>query len=206
MNAAVALAVPLAPEDQARADVYAILGRLWSAPPDAALLATLGGSARLAEDAAAAWSAAFNRLADASSVMDAAAAEQEYTDLFIGVGKSEVVLNASHWLAGRSHDRPLAELRTALAELGLARHPDATLVEDHLGPLCETMRLLVAGAPGRPPATVAVQRAFFSRWIASWADRCCAAITDSAIANYYRRVAECNKTFVAIERDSFAID
>jgi TorA maturation chaperone TorD len=203
----VAVAPPLSPEDQARAGVYALLGRLYSAPPDAALLAALAASERLPEDDdAGPWPAAFNRLADASSVMDPLAAEQEHTDLFIGVGKAEVVPTASHWLSGRMHDRSLVQLRAELGALGIARQAHASLTEDHLGPLLETMRLLVAGQSGHAAASIAAQRAFFARWIDSWADRCCAAIEDRAIANYYRRVAECTKVFLAIERDSFAIE
>jgi TorA maturation chaperone TorD len=203
----VAVAPPLSPEDQARAGVYALLGRLYSAPPDAALLAALAASERLPEDDdAGPWPAAFNRLADASSVMDPLAAEQEHTDLFIGVGKAEVVPTASHWLSGRMHDRSLVHLRAALGALGIARQAHASLTEDHLGPLLETMLLLVAGKSGHAAASIAAQRAFFARWIDSWADRCCAAIEDRAIANYYRRVAECTKVFLAIERDSFAIE
>jgi TorA maturation chaperone TorD len=202
----IAIAAPLAPEDQARADVYALLARLYSAPPDAGLLAALGSVPRLPDDLESPWPAAFNRLADASSILPAEAAEQEYTDLFVGVGKAEVVPTASHWLTGRSHDRPLAKLRAELAGLDLARQPQATLTEDHLGPLLETMRFLIAGDTARGPASVAVQRDFFSRWLDGWTDRCCSAIEACAIANYYRRVAECTKMFLAIERDSLAID
>jgi TorA maturation chaperone TorD len=202
----IAVAPPLAPEDQARADIYALLGRLYSAAPDAPLLAALAHAPRLPDADGAAWPVAFNGLADASSVMDAEAAQQEYTDLFVGVGKAEVVPTASHWLTGRMHDRPLVQLRGELATLGLARQPQATLTEDHLGPLLETMRFLVTGHAGRAPASVAAQRAFFDRWLGGWAPRCCTAIEECAIANYYRRVAECTKMFLAIERDSFAID
>ena len=49
---------------------------------------------------------------------------QEYTDLFIGVGKSEVNLHGSHWLSGFMMDKPLAELRGDLTELGLERRDD----------------------------------------------------------------------------------
>jgi TorA maturation chaperone TorD len=196
---------PLPPEEAARADVYALLGGLYSRAPDAALLRALGGVERLKEAPDSPWPAAFNRLADASSVMDADAAIQEYTDLFIGVGRSAVDLHAAYWLQGRA-EHPRALLRTELAGLGLGRHADASLVEDHLGPLLETMRLLITGDAGREPATVAAQRAFFDRWIGSWADRCCSAIQASSIANYYLRVAECTKIFLALERDSFAIE
>jgi TorA maturation chaperone TorD len=196
---------PLPPEEAARADVYALLGRLYSGAPDASLLRALGGAKRAAEDADSAWPEAFNRLADASSVMDADAATQEYTDLFIGVGKSEVDLHASYWIHGLP-EHPRALLRAELAEQGIGRRPDASLLEDHLGALLETMRFLITGDADREPADVAVQRAFFRRWIDGWADRCCTAIEMHSIANYYRRVAECTKIFLALERDSFAID
>jgi TorA maturation chaperone TorD len=199
------LRAPLPPEEQARADVYALLARLWSAAPDAALLRALGQAPRLSPQAGA-WASAFNRLADASTVMEADAATQEYTDLFIGVGKSEVDLHASHWIEEPSPSRPLALLRADLARLGLGRRGVASLLEDHLGALMETMRLLVAGDADLVPAGIAAQRAFFDRWIGHWPERCCAAIDAHSIANYYRRVAECTKRFLAIERDSFAMD
>jgi TorA maturation chaperone TorD len=205
-SATVTLRPPLAPEEQARADVYALLARLLSGAPDAALLRALADAPRLDVDAGAAWPAAFNRLADASSVMEAEAATQEYTDLFIGVGRSEVELHASYWLEERMTERPLALLRADLARLAIGRRGDATLMEDHLGALLETMRLLVAGDTSVLPAGVAAQRAFFDRWLATWPDRCCSAIEAHSIANYYRRVAECTKVFLALERDSFAIE
>jgi TorA maturation chaperone TorD len=195
---------PIAVEDQARADVYALLGRLYTRAPDAALLRALAAAPRLPHGANGDWPTAFNLLGDASQAMDAEAAEQEYTDLFIGVGQSEVDLHASFWLKGV--DAPLAQLRAELASRGLARRGDATLLEDHFGPLLETMRLLVAGGPGLTPAPIAVQRAFFDRWLDGWPLRCCAAIKQSSIANYYRRVAECTEMFLALERDSFAIE
>ena len=207
MSSAAAIRVqrPLPPEEGARADVYALLGRLYSRAPDASLLRALAGAGRAAADADSAWPAAFNRLIDASSVMDPQAATQEYTDLFIGVGKSEVDLHASYWMHGLP-EHPRALLRAELAGLGLGRRPDASLLEDHFGALLETMRFLIAGDTDREPVDLAAQRAFFDRWIGGWADRCCTAIEAHSIANYYRRVAECTKIFLALERDSFAID
>jgi len=68
------------------------------------------------------------------------------------------------------------------------------------------MRVLVGGAPDVPPAGLATQRSFFARWIDPWTTDCCNAISTNALANYYRRVAECTKVFLAIERDSFALE
>ena len=200
----VALPHPLAPEDRGRADFYALLARLYADPPDAALLATIGGADALGGDTP--FARAFDRLVAASGAMEAEAAAQEYTDLFVGVGKSEINLHASHWLAGAMMEKPLVALRTDLAALGLARRPDVTMVEDHLSALCETMRLLIAGQDERRPAPVAAQRAFFERHIASWAFACCTAMRECTIANYYACVAELTEQYMALDRDALAMD
>jgi TorA maturation chaperone TorD len=201
---AVALAYPLTPEDRSRADFYALLARLYADVPDAALLRAVAGANSI--DADSSFARAWDRLVAASGAMDVDAAIQEYTDLFIGVGKSEVNLHGSHWLTGAMMERPLAELRAELHRLGLGRRAHVTMVEDHLSALFETMRILVAGADRRPPSDVALQRAFFERHIASWAFRCCSAIRQCGIANYYGRVAEFTEEFMALDRDALAMD
>jgi TorA maturation chaperone TorD len=196
----------LDPEDQARADFYAVLARLYADAPDRGFLQTLAGADRMAGDSDNPLAAAWNRLADASAAMDPDAAAQEYTDMFIGVGKCEVNLHASHWIAGFMAEKPLVELRSDLVILKIARKEAATLMEDHLSALCETMRLLVAGNGDRSPATVDQQRNFLQKRLLSWVFDCCGAITKSSLANYYRRVAELTQQFLALERDSLAID
>lgn len=202
--ARVALAHPLTPEDRSRAEFYALLARLYRDVPDARLLAAIAAANPLEGEAPVV--SAWNRLVAASGVMDADAAAQEYTDLFIGVGPSEVNLHASHWIAGVMMERPLAELRADLAALGLGRRSDVVMLEDHLSALCETMRLLIAGEDDRRPASVAMQRAFFDRHIAPWVFSCCAAIRESTIANYYARVAEFTEQFMALDRDALAME
>ncbi len=195
------------PEDQARADVYAVLARLYADAPDEGFLKTLAAAPRMPDGAdddrfAAAW----NRLLDASAAMDPEAAAQEYTDLFIGVGRCEVNLHGSHWVAGFMIEKPLVELRSDLVALKIARKEAATLLEDHFSALFETMRLLITGDADRPPATIEDQRNFCEKRLLPWAFDCCAAIEKSALANYYRRVAELTKQFLALERDSLAMD
>jgi TorA maturation chaperone TorD len=203
-------------EDAARAGFYALLSRLYAGPPDAALLAAIAGAAPLAPDASAglagaegdpqdlasAWAAL--RAASATAVPDALA--QEYDDVFVGVGRSEVNLHASHWLTGFMMERPLAELRGTLARLGLARRPEVPLVEDHLSALCETMRILICGHGSARPASLAEQKSFFERHLEPWAPACCAAIGNCSLADYYKRVAQFTACFLALERDSFAME
>ncbi|WP_197711962.1 TorD/DmsD family molecular chaperone [Polynucleobacter necessarius] len=65
---------------------------------------------------------------------------------FISVGKPNVVLNASFYLAGHLNERPLVNIRRALEGLGLESADEVTETEDHLSALCEVMRYLIERA------------------------------------------------------------
>jgi TorA maturation chaperone TorD len=207
------VAMPL-PEEQARADFYALLSRLYTAAPDSALLAAIANAPPLVaavsldddDHAAAGLAPAWDALRAASGAMDPEAAGYEYDDLFGGVGKSAVNLHASHWLTGFMMEKPLAEVRATLATLGLGRREGVNLVEDHVAALFETMRVLIAGVGERRPASIAQQKAFFDRHIAPWILRCCSAILQIPVANYYRRVAQFTYCYMALERDSLAME
>jgi TorA maturation chaperone TorD len=206
---AVALRRQVAGEDEARANFYALLARLYADAPDAALLHAIAAADELpaitpdgaANDLAQSW----RMLVAASAAMDAEAAAGEYQELFIGVGKSEVSLHASAYVS-RTGGSALADIRAALTRLGLSKQESVSLYEDHLAAVCETMRVLIGGAPGIEPCTFAQQHEFFAAYVSPWVAQCCDAIKRSPIANYYRRVAEFTQYFLAIERDSFAIE
>ena len=202
----------LEPEDRARADFYALLARLFSGPPDTELLHAIAAAAPLepaesvgegdsaALDLAAAWDA----LRAASATADAETVRDEYQTLFVGIGRSEVSPYASHYL-GRQSGRPLAEIRAALADLGLARRSTVSEFEDHISVVFEAMRMLVAGDGERPPTDVAEQRRFFERYLMLWTPDCCTAIEHSSIANYWRHVAQFTRCFVGVETAAFAV-
>ena len=207
--AAVVFSASLEPEDRGRADFYALLARLYAAAPDAALLGSVAGADEIVADEgepegkplAQAW----RDLQAASAAMDPEAAAGEYLELFVGVGASEVSPHASAYdkVPGRE---PLVEVRAALNRLGLARAPGATLYEDHLASVLATMRVLITGVGAPHPVTIGAQREFFAAHVDPWVISCCDAIIDNAIANYYKRVAQFTKAFLAIERGSFAIE
>ena len=209
-DAKVASPSRLEPEDEARAEFYALLARLFADAPDALLLAAIAAAAPLAATSGTGGNAdgiasAWDAVRKASATIDPAAIREEYQTLFVGVGRSEVSLYASHYLGPQS-GRPLAELRASLARLGLARRPESNEFEDHLSIVLETMRMLVAGDGERVTATLEAKQAFFDRHLLLWAADCCNAISINSIANYYRRVAEFAHCFVALERDSFALE
>ena len=241
MNAAAAIvASDLAPEEQARAGLYALLARLWRAPPDAALLA---GLARQAGDVRAAPADATagagehvcaddqaDALADAGAHADGdtgtggaaldrawaalcvaaatarpQAVADEYAAAFGGVGRPEVFLHGSYYLAGFLHERPLARLRDHLAALGLSRRTDRSDTEDHLALLCETMRYLVRSSDPTLSAP-GVQRDFFRAHLSGWIDAFVDAVLASAATDFYRHVARLTRAFVEVERTAFEID
>ena len=208
------MATAIEPEDQARADFYALLARLHAAAPDAALLAAIAAAGPLGTAGGegvesrepGALAAAWDALRAASASANPEAVRAEYDEIFVGVGRSEVNLHASHWLTGFMMEKPLAELRATLSVLGLGRRPGVTMVEDHVSALFETMRLLIAGDGERAPYPIGEQRRFFERNIAPWIARCCDATLGCPLANYYRYVASFTARYMAVERDSFAID
>lgn len=205
----IAFAPHLEPEDRVRADFYALLARLYFSAPDAPLLRMMGSAPLLAAEADAAGLAiAWARLAAAARVMDPDAARDEYAALFGGVGKSLVSLFVSYYAAA---DAPgvagqfLVDLRAELANLGLGLQTGKNLPEDHLSALFETMRLLIEGHETSGPRTLAEQQKFFRQFIGPWYAKCCGAITQTSIANFYKIVGECTVAFLAIEDESFAI-
>ena len=201
-----AIALPLSGEDQARADLYALLARLLLAAPDAPLLGALAGADPIcAEGGDPALEQAWEQLTAASSVMDPAAVSDEFDTLFISIGTPPVNPYGSRYLSGYMNDTPLAELRADLARLGVQRVRGVGEFEDHLGSLCETMRVLVAGAPGIARQPVERQQAFFEAHIAPWYARCVADIASAEGANYYRLVARLAGAFLDIEAQAFVV-
>jgi TorA maturation chaperone TorD len=204
------ISLALADEDQARADFYALLARLLLAPPDAALLAALGQAEPISASGEFALEDAWLALTQASSVMDAGAVRAEFSALFESIGNPLINPNASVYITGHLNDVPLAELRQNLMRLGLARAPGVGEFEDHLGALCETMRVLIEGRPGegRPGIArhpLAVQKTFFETHIRPWYAACLADIDKAEPANFYRVAARVADAFLSIEAQAFAV-
>lgn len=183
------------PLDAERARLFALLGRLVSAPPDAALLRGLAG---LSGDASP-LGQALAGLAEAAGRHDTAAVGREYFALFIGVGRGELLPYASYYLTGFLHERPLAELRGTLAGLGIARVAGVVEPEDHLGFCCEVMAGLLDGRFGGEAG------GFFARHLAPWAGRCFADMAGAEAAVFYRAVGALGRTAIEIETAAAAL-
>jgi TorA maturation chaperone TorD len=91
-------------------------------------------------------------LAQAAGRTHAAAVEREYFDLFVGLGRGELLPYASFYLTGFLHGHTMARLRHDLVELGLRRSPDICEPEDHAAILCALMSGLVRRLRLKPSA------------------------------------------------------
>ncbi len=184
---------------QARAREYTLLAALLARPPDATVLTRL---ARLAGGDGTALGSAHGSLASAAAASDAAAVEREYFDLFIGVGRGELLPYASFYLTGFLHERPLARLRADLAAMGIERVPGQSEPEDHAAILCEVMAGLIDGGFDGPEAQ---QKRFFERHMAPWMARFFADLESAAPARLYRAVGTVGRVFIDIETQAFAL-
>jgi TorA maturation chaperone TorD len=113
--------------DAARAQEYALLSR----SPDGQLIGRL---ARLRGDASP-LGLAHAALGEAAVRASIECVGREYFDLFIGLGRGELLPYASYYLTGFLHDRPLARLRQDLRRLGIERIEGQSEPEGRADPL-----------------------------------------------------------------------
>lgn len=184
----------LSAEDGVRAHTYALLGNLLARAPDThvlGLLRQIQVPASEGRDMAGAWG--LLRLAAEQASPDSVA--DEYFNLFIGIGRGELVPYASWYLTGFLLERPLALLRIDLAALGFERREDVSEPEDHAAALCETMGMIV----GSEEFPFEVQRTFFQRHVAPWMGRLFHDLQQAEQARFYRSVGLVGERFMEIE-------
>jgi TorA maturation chaperone TorD len=182
----------------ARAQEYALLAALLVRAPDAeflAKLATLRGDPTPLGVAHAA-------LAQAAADSTVEKVEREYFDLFIGLGRGEILPYGSYYLTGFLHERPLARLRGDLAPLGIERVDGNCEPEDHAATLCEIMAGLISGTL---PAPAGSDQRIFEKHLAPWVGRLFADLERAEAAKFYRHVGTVGRLFTEIEMEAFAL-
>jgi TorA maturation chaperone TorD len=200
--------VPTAsPEDQARAQLYGLVSRLFHSAPDDQLLSALvhAEGFRGADDErteqgralAAAWRDMTAACRDAFPVLLA----HEHTELFASPGRAEVTPYLMHFVMQYESETPLVDLRRQLAEWGIARHQNINEPEDHISALCEIMRFAIAVQQ----RSLADQEEFFERYLYRGGIAFCNAVSTSAKARFYKPVARFAKAFLDVEREAFEI-
>lgn len=190
------------PEDLARADMYALIAALFYGPPSADLLAAIASAPTLAGEGEAALPPAWAELKEAAAGADPGRLREEFDDAFISIGEAPVLLYGSHYLTGYLHEKPLADLRAALARLGLGRKEEVHEPEDHISAVCDVMRhLILDGEEGS-----GAQRDFFARFIQPWYGKLGDRLEAAPGLTFYRSAGRLMRAFLDVETAAFDIE
>ena len=182
--------------DTARAQEYALLAALLMRAPDASLLSKLSALRGDASPLGLAHAA----LAEAAERTTVEKIEREYFELFIGLGRGELMPYGSYYLTGFLHERPLARLREDLSRIGIVRAEGIVEPEDHVGILCVIMSGL---ASRRLPAPSGSDRLIFEKHMAPWIGRFFTDMENAAAADFYRRLGTLGRVYIEIETEAF---
>ena len=191
----------LTEEDRLRADMYEFLAALLRAEPTDALI---GHVAELQGDGSAIGSAS-SVLATLAGKLSNDEIRDEYMRLFIGVGRGEVLPYASYYLTGFLNDKPLANLRNDMADMGIERTDGVKDPEDHIASLFDIMAGLIRGAFDAPN-DLAAQAAFFKKHIEPWAPLLMQDIEAAKAAVFFAPVGTSGRAFMDIESEAFGMD
>jgi len=183
--------------DQLRAAEYGLLSLLLGKAPDAD---TLSRVATLKGDVSDLGMAHIELATAAAS--DDRTVSKEFFDLFIGLGRGELLPYASYYLTGFLHERPLARVREDFDRLGIERAGPSREPEDHIAILLEVMSGL---ARGDFDADFTEQARFFERHLKPWAARMFADLEMSQSARFYRAVGRVGRVFMELESEAFAL-
>jgi len=190
------VAEALTEEDEARARVYSLVAALLIRPPSAELLEALRGIE--ADDGQPGpMRAAWAMLKQAAAQAHSADVEGEYQELFIGVGRGELLPYGSWYMTGFLMEKPLAELRADLKRLGFERQEAAHEPEDHAAALCEIMSLIIASGA---EISFEHQREFFGKHMGPWMGRFFTDLSKANSAKFYRAVGLLGEQFLDVER------
>lgn len=183
----------LAEEQACRRGAYQLLAGLLRTPPDQALLNRLGGMGDAVDGAGELGiSLALLGLAARSSHVERV--DDEFHELFIGLGRGELVPYGSWYLTGFLMERPLSLLRDDLVALGYQRQAEVREPEDHVAALCEVMGMLI---DERRP--LSVQEAFFGVHLAGWVGRFFQDLAQARAAVFYKAVGRLGSAFTDME-------
>jgi len=184
--------------DVARGNEYRLLAILLARAPDAT---TLDHIAKIRCDATP-LGLAHSALARAAENARAETIEREFLNLFVGLGRGELLPYGSYYLTGFLNERPLARLRGDLRRLGMERVEAQTEPEDHAAVLCEIMAGLACGPFATSPTE---QQQFFERHVAPWMGRFFADLESAETGDFYCHVGAVGRLFLEIETEAFAL-
>ncbi|MDH3665534.1 MAG: molecular chaperone TorD family protein [Paracoccaceae bacterium] len=189
----------VAEEDVLRANLYDLLSALLANPPQRVLIDRVADLEGDDGDLGRAVKA----LARVARATTEQAAEREFSRLFIGVARGELLPYASYYMTGFLNEKPLALLRNDMTRLGIERAPNVFEPEDNIASLCEMMAGLILGRFAEAPVGLSAQKDFFSAHIAPWAGHFFADLEAAKGSVFYAPVGAIGRAFIEIEREAF---
>ena len=126
--------------------------------------------------------------------------EVEFHNLFIGLGKGELVPYGSWYLTGFLMEKPLSDLRDDLAGLGYERNESVVEPEDHAAALCEVISLMISEG-----SDLSVQNKFFQSHMVNWMGSFFSDLSDAKSASFYKAVGRFGAAFIAFEDEYFSM-
>ncbi|MFW2438726.1 MAG: TorD/DmsD family molecular chaperone [Arenicellales bacterium] len=190
---------PIAQEQQYRAAAYGMLAALLRSAPDHVLMNQVSGFSEV-DDGGDEMAVSMSLLGLAAAKCAEQTIAEEFHNLFVGIGRGELLPYGSYYLTGFLMEKPLGDLRDDLDQLGFEREVDVHEPEDHISALCEVMLMLIQDG-----ASTAVQRDFFAKHVDSWGQEFFADLAVAKNAVFYRAVARFGTAFMSIEK-SYLLD
>jgi len=183
-----------------RASAYGLIAALLRATPDQDMLDRLTGLSPGLVPEGDDLLLAMSTLALSADLHTPSSIDDEFHELFIGLGKGEVVPYGSWYMTGYLMEKPLSDLRDDLAQLGYVRNASVVEPEDHVAALCEVISLMITGG-----TNLSVQRSFFQSHMANWMSRFFTDLSEARSAIFYKSVGRFGAAFIAFENEYFSM-
>ena len=184
-------------EQTLRTEIYLVLSALFRSAPSEEMIEFL--TSLEVEPSESAMQKAWIALQQAAKDSNREALEDEYQDLFIGIGRGEVMPFGSWHMTGAMMEKPLAEIRHDLELLGFERDENVKEPEDHIAALCEVMSMLTGEEED-------LQQAVFNKHIAPWFNSFTQQLENAESANFYQPVAQLCEAFLTLEQVRFSVN
>jgi TorA maturation chaperone TorD len=186
--------------DQLRAGAYSLLAQLLRQPPSAELLARLAEHHVPERKDENEFAVSLRLLGLAAAGTTPAQAAEEFQNLFIGLGRGELVPYGSWYQTGFLMEQPLGVLRDDLARLGFTRQENVHEPEDHVAALCEVLAMGIEDG-----LCSQQQEAFFRAHLAPWGARFWRDLQDARSACFYCAVGRFGAAFNDLETQLFEL-
>ena len=188
----------LIPEDVHRSSLYALLSFLLAKPPSQEVLSNLsdlsGGDNEIG--------VSIETLTLLARKIDIRTIQREYQNLFIGVGRGELLPYGSFYMTGFLNEKPLANLRDDMKRIGIARSEGNSDPEDHIASLCEMMSGIISNQ-FYTKLSMKEQRDFFSTHIGPWAKHFFKDLEGAENSVFYAPIGRLGSAFMEVEMEAF---